>query len=99
MTDSRAKSGLIPEVDASLAKAEVSNAKSLQIKSYDKVLEYSKSLAVLLADEFQTYQLDSLYSTSVPLNKFSATVNTVNRHPLLQFQESRVNESVQAEQF
>jgi outer membrane protein len=98
MTDSRAKSGLIPEVDASLAKAEVSNAKSLQIKSYDKVLEYSKSLAVLLADEFQTYQLDSLYSTSVPLNKFSATVNTVNRHPLLQFQESRVNESVQAEQ-
>ena len=33
MTDSRATSGLIPEVDASLAKAEVSNAKSLQIKS------------------------------------------------------------------
>lgn len=98
MTDSRAKSGLIPEVDASLAKAEVSNAKSLQIKAYDKVLEYSKNLAVLLADEFQPYKLDSLYSTTIPLKKFNLESNDVNHHPLLQFQKDKVNESLQAEQ-
>ena len=72
MTDSRAKSGLIPEVDASLAKAEVSNAKSLQIKSYDKVLEYSKQLARILGWRISDHQLDSLYSTTIPKKIYSA---------------------------
>lgn len=97
MTDSRAKSGLIPEVDASLAKAEVSNAKSLQIKSYDKVLEYSKQLAVFLGEEFQTYQLDSLYSTTIPKNILSPENSDVSKHPLLQLQQSKVDQSLQSE--
>jgi len=95
MTDSRAKSGLIPEVDASLAKAEVSNAKSLQIKSYDKVLEFSKKMAVLLGEEFITYDLDSLYSTTIPA--LLAEKKKVENHPLLALQQSKVNESVQSE--
>ncbi|TXH64806.1 MAG: TolC family protein [Tolumonas sp.] len=97
MTDSRAKSGLIPEVDASLAKAEVSHAKSLQIKSYDKVLEYSKQLAVFLGEEFQTYQLDSLYSTTIPKNILSPENSDVSKHPLLQLQQSKVDQSLQSE--
>mgnify|MGYP000849905015 CR=1 FL=1 len=97
MTDSRAKSGLIPEVDASLAKAEVSNAKSLQIKSYDKVLEYSKQLAVFLGEDFKTYQLDSLYSTSIPKNILSPENSDVSKHPLLQLQQSKVDQSLQSE--
>lgn len=98
MTDTRAKSGLIPEVDAQLAKAEVSNAKSLQIKSYDKELEFSKQLAVLLDDEFKTYQLDSLYSTTVPLNGLGNLNDEVSKHPLLQLQQSRIDESLQSEE-
>ncbi len=97
MTDSRAKSGLIPEVDASLAKAEVSNAKSLQIKSYDKVLEYSKYLAVFLGEEFKTYQLDSLYSTTIPKH-LTEEKTSLENHPYLLLQHSKVNESLQSEQ-
>lgn len=98
MTDTRAKSGLIPEVDAQLAKAEVSNAKSLQIKSYDKELQFSKQLAVLLNDEFQTYQLDSLYSTTVPFQGLANLNNEVDKHPLLQLQQSKIAESLQSEE-
>jgi len=97
MTDSRAKSGLIPEVDAALAKAEVSNAKSLQIKSYDKELDYSKQLAVLLGEEFQHYKLDSLYSTAIPLQKEHVLTEDLSRHPFLQWQQSQVDESRQME--
>ncbi|MBD1422302.1 TolC family protein [Sphingobacterium chuzhouense] len=98
MTDTRAKSGLIPEVDAELAKAEVSNAKSLQIKSYDKELEFSKQLAVLLDDEFKTYQLDSLYSTTLPSRGLANLNDEVSKHPLLQLQQSKINESLQSEE-
>ena len=96
ITDTRARSGLIADVDAQLAKAEVSNAKSLQIKSFDKELEFSKQLAVLLGEPFQIYQLDSLYSTSIPLQN----VNKIggNTHPLLQLQQSKINESLQSEE-
>ena len=98
MTYSRAKSGLIPEVDAQLSKAEVSNAKSLHIKSYDKELEFSKQLAVLLGDEFQTYQLDSLYSTTIPLGNSVHQLVEANKHPFLQWQQSRIDESLQSEE-
>ena len=98
MTNSRASSGLIPEVDAQLAKAEVSNAKSLQLKSYDKELAFSKQLAVLLGEEFRTYQLDSLYSTSVPLKDLANPNDAVSKHPLLQLQQNKIDESLQSEE-
>jgi outer membrane protein len=98
MTDARAKSGLIAEVDAQLAKAEVSHAKSLQIKSYDKELEFSKQLAVLLGDEFQSYQLDSLYSSTIPLQSLANPTDGVKNHPFLQLQQSKIEESLQSEE-
>lgn len=94
MTESRAKSGLIPEVNASLAKAEVSNAQSLQIKAYDKELEFSKNLAVLLNDQFHMYQLDSLFNTSIPLLTHSSN-SSINQHPWLHLKQSNIDESVQ----
>lgn len=97
ITATRAKSGLIPEVDAQLAKAEVSNAKSLKIKAYDKELEFSKQLAVLLNDEFKTYQLDSLYNTSVPLQSLENLNNEGKKHPFLLMQQGKIEESLQAE--
>lgn len=97
MTDSRAKSGLIPEVDARLAKAEVSNARSLYIKSYDKELEWSRQLAVLMGDEFQSYQLDSLYNTTIPVPDQGMLHEAFNQHPLLQLQQNKIRESTQSE--
>ena len=95
MTNARAKSGLIPEVDAQLANAEWSNAKSLQIKAYDKELEWSKQLAVLMNDDFKIYQLDSLYSTSLPDKLLETAENNFSKHPYLQWQQSKINESEQ----
>ncbi|ULT22662.1 TolC family protein [Sphingobacterium sp. E70] len=98
MTTARAESGLIADVDAQLAKAEVSNAKSLQIKSYDKELEYSKQLAILLNDDFKTYQLDTTYNTSIPNRKVVQHEASVEKHPFLLFQNSKINESIQTEE-
>lgn len=97
MTNSRAQSGLIPEVDASLAKAEVSYAKSQQIKSYDRVLEYSKQLALLMGEEFQTYELDTLYSRTIPKNLLE-NKNLLEAHPTLRYQHYKIDESQQKEQ-
>lgn len=94
LTDSRSQSGLIPEVDASLARAEVSNAQSLQIKAYDHELEYSKMLAVLLSDTFQEYRLDTLFNTSIPTTLPNEEF-TPKSHPMLVWQRSKVKESVQ----
>lgn len=96
ITDTRAESGLIPEVDAQLAKAEVSNAKSLLIKSYDKELEFSKELSVLIGDEFKTYQLDSVYSTTIP-NEILNRPGEIRLHPIMQLQQSKIEESLQSE--
>lgn len=94
MTEAKAKSGLIPEVDTQLAKAEVSNAKSLQLKAFDKELEFSKQLAILINDDFKLYELDELYSTSVP-NQLVNTNKNVSSHPFIQFQQALIDESTQ----
>lgn len=96
MTLARAKSGLIPEVDAQLAKAEWSNAKSLQIKAYDKELMWSKQLADLMNDDFKTYKLDSLYSTTLPVKSMEITAIKVSDHPYLKFQQTKIDESEQS---
>ncbi|MDN3706803.1 TolC family protein [Myroides ceti] len=95
MTDARAKSGLIPEVDAQLARAEWSNAKSLLIKAYDKELSWSKQLAVLMNDDFKSYELDSLYSTTLPEKELRIVDNDLSNHPYLQLQQSKIDESEQ----
>ena len=97
MTSTRAKSGLIPEVDASLAKAEVSNAKSMEIKSFDKELEYSKQLAVLMGEDFSLYTLDSIYSTATPVPVGISAPEDFNSHPLLVWKQQKIEESVEAE--
>lgn len=95
MTEARAQSGLIPEVDAQLAKAEYAYATSLTIKAADKELEFAKQLAVLLNDNFQAYTLDSLYRTQVPAVLTQATSLSV--HPILHEQQARMEESQQQE--
>lgn len=95
-TVSKAASGLIPEVEASLAKAEVSNAQSSRIKAYDKELEYAKQLAVLLGESFQAYQLDSNFNHKVPKPGLQPELNLQN-HPLLRYQKSIVDKNREEE--
>lgn len=95
-TKSRAESGLIPEVDYSLAKAEAANARSSVIKANDMELDHSKSLAVMLGDDYQTYTLDSLFTAKTPVILPEVTVNT-NKHPILEWQNSAILKSEQQE--
>lgn len=95
-TISKAASGLIPEVEASLAKAEVSNAQSARIKAYDKELEYAKQLAVLLGEPFHTYQLDTIFNHKVPKTDSQAEMN-LQSHPLLRYQKSIVDQHLEEE--
>lgn len=95
-TVSKAASGLIPEVEASLAKAEVSNARTARIKAYDKELAYAKQLAVLLGESFQTYQLDSNFNHKVPKANLQPAFNLQN-HPLLRYQKSIVDKNREEE--
>ncbi|WP_316747037.1 TolC family protein [Pedobacter gandavensis] len=95
-TVSRVASGLIPGVDASLAKAEVSNAHSARIKAYDMELEYSKTLAVLLGEEYQSFTLDTVFTGKTPQLIDSQRVTLMN-HPLLLWQKTKVSGSMQSE--
>lgn len=95
-TVSRAASGLIPGVDAALAKAEVSNAQSARIKAYDMELEYSKMLSVLLGEQYQSFSLDSVFTSKTPgLTENDPSGSLL--HPLLLWQKSKVESSEQTE--
>ncbi|KMQ65503.1 transporter [Chryseobacterium angstadtii] len=87
----RAESGLIPEVDASLAKAEMSNAQTAIINANDHVLEYNKKLADLLAENFTSYQLDHYFSENTPL--MMAETSSLEKHPSILFINQKINKS------
>lgn len=97
-TESRAKSGLIPEVDASLAKAEVSAAQSAQITAYDKELKYSKELSVLLGKTYTEYLLDDYFHKQIPI--LTTEENTdYKQHPFLVYQQERLYHSQESEKW
>lgn len=87
----RAESGLIPEVDASLAKAEMSNAQTAIINANDHVLEYNKQLADLLAEDFTDYQLDHYFSENIPVT--TSEVSSLEAHPNMMFISKKINKS------
>lgn len=91
----RANSGLIPEVDASLAKAEMSNAQTAIINANDHVLEYNKKLADLLAENFTNYELDHYFSVNIP-SVINETAS-LQDHPNLLFISQKINKSRQQE--
>ncbi|WP_153394859.1 TolC family protein [Chryseobacterium vaccae] len=87
----RAGSGLIPEVDASLAKAEMSSAQTSIINANDHVLEYNKKLADLLAEDFTDYQLDHYFSKNIPSIKENSY--SLQDHPSILFIDQKINKS------
>lgn len=92
-TEALTAAGLVPGVNASLARAEVSNAQSAQLKAYDKELEYSRLLSFLMGVDFQVFQLDSLFHRTIPVPPVSNISAALEKHPALVFQSSKIERS------
>lgn len=84
----RAKNGLIPGVDSSLANAEVSNARIAITQAKDYEQEQSNNLAQLMGVTQQSFTLDTLFISSTPVT--SSETSAGSKHPLLQYYNSRV---------
>ncbi|AZB10346.1 TolC family protein [Chryseobacterium sp. G0162] len=97
IAQARANSGLIPEVDASLAKAEMSNAQTAIINANDHVLEYNKKLSDLLAENFTDYQLDHYFSKNTP--SLIQETSSIDSHPTTLFIVQKINKSKQQEAY
>ena len=91
ITETKAKTGLIAQVDERLAQAEVAFAQTTFLKSYDKELEWNKQLSDLLDNENQSYQLDPIFVTAKPV--VFEQVYTTTDHPILQWQKEKVKQS------
>ncbi|MCF0070022.1 TolC family protein [Dyadobacter sp. CY261] len=90
----RAKNGLIPGVDSSLANAEVSNAKISITQARDFEQEQANTLARLMGITDQHFQLDSLLLARVP-NIAADSTTRIENHPLLRFYSNRIAVSEQ----
>ena len=90
----RAKSGLNPGVDSSLANAEVSNARI----ALTNAIEYEQEQANQLAQLMQVappadWQLDSLFVKRIPASLTNTPAQALTEHPLLQFYQQRIKVS------
>jgi outer membrane protein TolC len=90
----RAKNGLIPGVDSSLANAEVSNAKISITQAKDFEQEQANNLARLMGITGQRFQLDTLLLSRLPRTVADSAGKTEN-HPLLKFYANRIAVSEQ----
>jgi outer membrane protein TolC len=84
-------SGMIPGVDSSQANAEYSSAKILLTKSIDQEASISNQLFQLVGIAPQAYSLDIFFINRIP--KISSDSIVIQKHPLLQFYQSRINAS------
>jgi outer membrane protein TolC len=84
-------SGIIPGVDSSQANAEYSSAKILLTKSIDQEASISNQLFQLVGIAPQAYSLDIFFINRIP--KISSDSIVIQKHPLLQFYQSRINAS------
>ncbi|TDE17587.1 TolC family protein [Dyadobacter psychrotolerans] len=85
----RAKNGLIPGVDSSLANAEVSNAKISIIQARDYEQEQASRLAQLLGITTQSFVLDTMFITKMP-KTINDSSTVIKSHPLLQYYSNRI---------
>lgn len=90
----RAKNGLNPGVDSSLANAEVSNAKISITQARDFEQEQAANLARLMGITDQQFVLDSMFITKMPEGVADTVFRTEN-HPILQFYSRRIDVSDQ----
>jgi outer membrane protein TolC len=89
----RAKSGLNPGVDSSLANAEVSNARIALTNAIETEQEFANELAQLMQvrpPDSNNYSLDSGFVSRLPNALHASPAQTLANHPLLQFFQERV---------
>jgi outer membrane protein TolC len=87
----RAKNGLNPGVDSSLANAEVSNAKILLTRAIDNEQEQANQLAILLGTTDQSFLLDTVFVSRIPASLDTTAQFREEDHPLLKYYLSRVD--------
>ncbi len=86
----RAKNGLNPGVDSSLANAEVSNARIALTDAMDQVAQQNTNLAVTMGvSDSVGFIIDTLFVTQVPKG-FSDTAS-IRNHPLIRFYQRRID--------
>lgn len=86
----RAKNGLIPGVDSTLANAEVSSAKIAYVKAKDAEQTQANQLAVLMGVAPTEFVLDTLFITRIPTALTDSINTAVQGHPLLKYYENRI---------
>ncbi len=92
----RAKSGLNPGVDSSLANAEVSNAKIALTNAIEGEQEEANQLAQLMqvgAPDSNNYSIDSQFVARIPTALAAAPAIQLDNHPLLQYYRERIRVS------
>lgn len=87
----RAKNGLNPGVDSSLANAEVSNAKILFIRARDNEQDQAYQLATLMGTANKNVSLDTVFLSRIPLSLDTTISEKPGIHPLLRYFNSRVD--------
>jgi outer membrane protein TolC len=89
----RAKSGLNPGVDSSLANAEVSSARIALTNAIEAEQEQANQLAQLMQvrpPDSNNYTLDSAFVNNIPASLNNPPAGALGNHPLLKFFQERV---------
>jgi outer membrane protein TolC len=89
----RAKNGLNAGVDSSLAGAEVSSAKIALTNARDFEQSQASQLAQLLGVTQQSFDLDSMFVTTIPKVIDPQSAIKLEQHPLLQYYQNRIDYS------
>ena len=89
----RAKNGLNPGVDSSLANAEVSSAKIALTNAIEFQQEQANELAQLMGIPPVEFVLDSVFVARIPSALNTSSAVPLKEHPLLKYYQDRVNVS------
>jgi len=92
----RAKTGLNPGVDSSLANAEVSSARIALTNAIEFQQEQANQLAQLMqvaAPDSNNFSLDSLFISRIPNALGTAPAQSFEQHPLLKYFRERISVS------
>jgi len=98
----RAKTGLNPGVDSSLANAEVSSARIALTNAIENEQEQANNLAQLMqvaAPDSNNFALDTGFVSRVPLSLDSAASQPLKNHPLLRYFQNRIDVSNEEAKF
>jgi len=87
----RAKNGLNPGVDSSLANAEVSNARIALTNALDYQQSRANFLAQLMGVPPAEFVLDSVFVSKIPSALNTAPSVPIGQHPLLKFYKDRID--------